>query len=333
MVSTRTRRVTLPPAEVTSSGAPAVSVIVAVTERSEPLDLLYAELAPALRASGRTFEFIFAAVNLDDASREPLLALARAGEPVRVLEGGPAVGEAALVRAAAARSRGEIILSHPAYPRVEAEALPELVAAVEGGADLAVARRWPRRDSWINQLQNRVLHRLLGGLTRGRIHDVACGVRAMRPELLREIPLYGDFFRFLPLLAVREGYTVEEITAPQHSRDKGPRVYSPGVYLRRLLDIAGLFFLLRFTEKPLRFFGMIGSLLSILGVVILGFGVFERLIGRQGLADRPLLLFGVLALVVGVQAFALGLIGEIIVHVQARRTPTYRLRKSQDQNA
>ena len=304
-----------------------VSVIVPVTERPESLVPLYEEFSAPLRATGRSYEFIFVASQWSPAAKDVVLDLVRRGEPVQVLEVGHGLGEAALIRTAAAHCSGRIVLTLPAYYRVEATTLPELVEGVEAGADLVVARRWPRRDSWINQLQNRVLHGLISGLTRDRIHDVACGVRAMRRDFLMELPVYGDFFRFLPLLAMREGYRVEELNAPQHPRDVGARVYAPGIYLRRLIDIFGLFFLLRFTEKPLRFFGMVGSILSLVGAVILGVGVVQRFFGSQGLADRPLLLFGVLLLVLGVQAVALGLIGEIIVHLQARRNPTYRVRE------
>ena len=303
-----------------------VSVIVPVTERPEALAPLYEEFSAPLRATERSYEFIFVAGQWSPDAKDVVLDLIRRGEPVQVLEIGQNLGEAALIRTAAAHCSGRTVLTLPAYYRVEATTLPELVEGVQAGADLVVARRWPRRDSWINQLQNRVLHGLISGLTRDRIHDVACGVRAMRRDFLMELPVYGDFFRFLPLLAMREGYRVEELNAPQHPRDVGARVYAPGVYLRRLIDIFGLFFLLRFTEKPLRFFGMVGSILSLVGTVILGIGVVQRLFGDQGLADRPLLLFGVLLLVLGVQAVALGLIGEIIVHLQARRTPTYRVR-------
>jgi hypothetical protein len=305
----------------------AISVIVPVSERPETLTDLYQEYAVHLRQMGRPYEFVFVAEPWFQRLTSPLAALAARGEPVRILEVGQAVGEAALLRLAVAHCRGPIVVTLPSYRRVQASALPELIACVERGADLAVARRWPRRDSWINRLQNRAFHALVGRLTRGRIRDVACGVQAMRREVLEEMPLYGDFFRFLPLLALRDGYRVEEVESPQHPGDLPTRVYPPGVYVRRLIDILGLFFLLRFTEKPLRFFGLLGSLLSVSGGLILGLLLLQRLSG-QGIADRPLLLLGVLLIVLGVQAIALGLIGEIIVHLHAPRRRSYRLART-----
>jgi hypothetical protein len=103
------------------------------------------------------------------------------------------------------------------------------------------------------------------------------------------------------------------------------RVYSPGVYLRRLIDVVGLLFLLKFTEKPLRFFGLIGSLLSGVGAVLLAVLFVQRLAG-ESLANRPLLLLAVLLMVLGIQSVALGLIGEMIVHLTASQRRRYRLR-------
>ena len=103
------------------------------------------------------------------------------------------------------------------------------------------------------------------------------------------------------------------------------RVYSPGVYLRRAIDVMGLLFLLRFTDKPLRLFGLIGSVVTMMGVALLALIFVQRLAG-QGAADRPLLLLGVVFLTLGVQAIALGLIGEMIVHLNAPRRRAYRLR-------
>ena len=313
-----------PAPETGASGQVYLSVIVPVTERPEPLAEIYREYAPPLKSLGRELEFVFLVEPWTQQLAEPLKDLIDSGEPVTVLEVGRTVGEAALLRLAAERCRGRIVLTLPAYHRVEARSIPSLVECVEGGADLAVARRWPRRDSWFNRLQNRVFHALLGRLAGSRIHDIACGVMAMRREVLQQIPLYGDVFRFLPALAIREGFRVVEIDCAHHPKDQATRVYSPGTYLRRLIDVLGIFFLVRFTYKPLRFFGLIGSGFSAVGFTILGVLFLQRLAG-QGIADRPLLLFGVLMLTLGVQAIALGLIGEIIVHLNASTGRRYRV--------
>lgn len=304
-----------------------VSVVVPVTERPEPLAQLYSEYAPPLRAAGYHCEFVFVVEPWFRLMVDSLAALIAAGEPIRVLVVGQAMGETSLLKVAAAQSRAPLILTLPAYRRVEASSIPHLIGRLEQGADLVIARRWPRRDSWVNRVQSRVFHSLVGGLTESRVHDIACGVRLMRREAFEEFPLYGDFSRFLPLLALRDGYRVEEVSASQHAADAQARFYSPGTYLRRLIDLLGLFFLLRFTEKPLRFFGLLGGGLGLAGGVVLLVLLVQRL-GGTGIADRPLLLLGVLLVVLGAQAVSLGLIGEIIVHLHAPRRRPYRLKRS-----
>lgn len=309
-------------------GAP-VSVIVPVTERPGSLVELYREYSAPLKSMNRDFEFVFAVESWGREMARPLKALMDEGEPIRVLEAGRRVGESMLLKAAAAASVGPILLTLPPYPRVVPGALAELIRRVEEGVDLASARRHPRRDPWINRLQARVFHWLLGPGLGSAFKDVASGVRAMPKVILEEVPLYGDFFRFLPLLAEREGFRVEEVPVEQHARDLGRRLYHPGVYVRRMLDLVGLAFLVRFTRKPLRFFGLVGALLAFPGSVILSVVLIQRLAGAPA-AGRPIMLLGVLLFVLGVQSLALGLIGEIIVHLHASDRPSYRLAGPRD---
>jgi hypothetical protein len=304
--------------------APTVSVVVPVSERPAPLEELYREYSAPFRAAGMRAEFLFLVEPSDYGLAHPLFPLIDAGEPIRVLEVGQTVTESAMLQLGAHHAIGDILLTLPAYHRVEAFALPLLVDAVREGADVVVARRWPRRDSRFSRVQNRVFHTLVTGLAGTRVSDVACGVRAMRIEVLRELPLYGDFHRFLPLFALRDGFRVREVAVPQHPRDVRSGVFGPGIYLRRMVDLLGLFFLLRFTDKPLRFFGLVGGMLSGIGTVALAVLALQRL-GGQPIADRPMLVLGVMLLVLGIQAIALGLIGEIVVHLSAPSRQPYRL--------
>ena len=304
--------------------AVAVSIIVPVSERADDLVGLYREFAGPLAAAGRAFEVVFALEPWYQSHATALTELAAQGAPVRALVAGQALGEASLLRAAIAHCRGGIVVTLPAYPRVEAASLPALIDRIAAGADVVVATRSPRRDPWFNRLQARAFHGLLRLATGARFHDLGCGVHAVRREVLEQLPLHGDFLRFLPVLATRQGYRVEETAAQQHPSDRGTRVYGPGTYLRRLIDVLGLYFLVRFTEKPLRFFGLVGSAVSLTGAALLLLLLIQRLQGK-GIADRPLLLLAVLLVVLGVQATALGLVGEIIVHFNALHRRSYRL--------
>src|SRR4030067_2715627 len=121
---------------------------------------------------------------------------------------------------------------------------------------MVVVRRWPRNDSWLNQIQPTPFHRLVHFTAGGGVSDIGCGVRLFRREILEEINLYGDLHRFLPILAHRQGFKVREVDISQSPKEKRLRTYSMGIYLRRLIDLLTVFFLIKFTKKTLRFFGL-----------------------------------------------------------------------------
>jgi hypothetical protein len=301
-----------------------VSVLVPVAEPAPDLVELYREFSEPLAAAGLNFEFVFVSFTWYREFTAPLRQLAEQA-PIVLIELGHGAGETPLLRAGVTAARGRIICTLPPYRQTEAAVLPRLVQRVCAGADLAVACRSPRKDSLINRFQSRALHLVLRGATGGKLHDAACGVRAFRQELWGELRLYGDFARFLPVFALRDGFEVEEVPAAVHPGSMRARVHRPGVYLRRLVDSLGLLFLIKFTEKPLRLFGLLGAVFSLGGALILVVVLVQRLLG-QGLADRPLLLLGVLLATVGIQLLALGLIGELIVHVTAARQRLYRVK-------
>lgn len=316
---------TAPPNPAAESGIELISVIVPVVERVEDLVSVHSSFARALDERGQPYEFLFV---FDGRFTPPdqLVDLSRENPSIRILRFAREFGETAALRLGIERSRGDLILTLPAYFQVRPEGIGQLLDAVERGADMAVANRSPRLDSWLNRMQSRAFHSILGGVSQQRFHDMACGVRAMKRPVAEALPLYGDLHRFIPALALREGYRVEEVPLAQHPSDARMRVYRPGVYFRRLLDIAAFFFLAKFTEKPLRFFGLVGSVFlgagGLLSIVLL----IQRVEG-QGIANRPALLLAVLLVALGVQLIGLGLVGEIIVHLRAPHRRAYRVRE------
>ena len=287
-----------------------VSVVVPVVERADDLTELYRSFSAALDGQGEEYEFVFV---FDGGFAPPaeLLALSQQRESVRLLRFARTFGETAALRLGIERSRGDVILTLPAYFQVTPEGVITLLAALNDENDLVVANRWPRIDSWLNRVQSVAFN---------------CGVRVMRRSVAEGLPLYGDLHRFIPALALREGYRVAEVAVPQHPGNARTRLYGPGVYARRLLDLAAFFFLAKFTEKPLRFFGLVGSGFFAAGAITSLVLLVSRLQG-QGIANRPLLLLAVLLLALGVQLLGLGLVGEIIVHLRAPHRRAYRVRE------
>jgi glycosyltransferase involved in cell wall biosynthesis len=307
------------------SDAELISVVVPVVERTDDLVSVYRAFARELDRRPEDYEFLFV---FDGRFTPPpeLIALSRETGRIKLLRFVREFGETAALRLGIERSRGDLVLTLPAYFQVQPEGIPLLLEAVEAGADMAVANRSPRLDSWLNRAQSRLFHSIVGGVSDQRFHDMACGVRLMRRTVAETLPLYGDLHRFIPALALREGFQVQEVSVAQHPSDARTRVYRPGVYFRRLLDIAAFFFLAKFTEKPLRFFGLVGSVFLGAGGILSLVLLVERVEG-QGIANRPALLLAVLLVALGVQLIGLGLVGEIIVHLRAPHRRAYRVRE------
>jgi glycosyltransferase involved in cell wall biosynthesis len=239
-----------------------------------------------------------------------------------VVELSRAYGEATCLNVGIDHAVGELILTLPGYRQVDVAELPKLLAAVEN-CDMVVACRYPRGDGFFNRLQSHIFSNIVNRISGLRLDDAGCTVRLLSKNVIKEIDLYGDVHRFIPLLAYRPGFDVQEVKVAQATADKNPRIYSPGIYLRRVLDLLNIYFLIRFTKKPFRFFGFIGSMFAFIGGLIAGWTVIERLFMDVGLADRPLFLIGTVLLIFGLQIILVGLIGEIIIFSSAKSKKEY----------
>lgn len=304
-----------------------VSLIVPVTERCEDLAEIFRVHREILNRRGVRSECIFVLDEGFERDGDTMCALAQDDDAIRVIQMSRAFGEATALGVGFEQAEGDLVVSMPSYFQTAPEGLDALLDALEENCDVAIARRWPRQDSWINKLQNAGFHFVVRRFTGVSFHDLGCGLRGMKKQVAREIPLYGDLHRFLPLMAYQRGFRVREIDVPQHQADQSTRLYKPGIYLRRLLDILTIVFLFKFTKKPLRFFGLIGSGLFATGLGVSFYLALERLMGISALADRPVLILGVLLMVLGVQTASIGLLGEIIIFTHARKMKDYTIEK------
>lgn len=300
-----------------------VTVVVPVTELSDDLVALYRKHAAVLDQSRHSYEFIFVMDGKWGRAGSALKQLATDGEPIRIVTFNRSFGESTALMVGFEQARGEVVVTLPAYPQTVPEGIHQVLDALKEGYDLVVTRRWPRQDSIINQLQTKGFHFVTSFLTGVKFQDSGCGLKGLSRRVIRELDLYGDLHRFIPFLAYQKGFRIVELDIPQDVANRKTRMYRPGVYLRRLLDILTLAFLFKFTKKPLRFFGLIGCGLFTVGFCLSLSLVIEKLLGWTVLSDRPLLLLGILLMVLGVQTGSIGLLGEIIVFTHARKLKDY----------
>lgn len=309
-----------------SNNKPFYSVIIPVGSRVDDLAALVGEYAAALSDAGADFEMIVVL----DGSKEPLLArlreLAKNSEWLRVLQFSRPFGESAALMAGFSEARGEVLLTLPAYWQVAPPELQKLLNSFDEDTDLAIAVRLPRAGSAFERVRRGGFHALLRWITGHSYRDLGCGARLFRRDVAEEIPLYGDQYRFLPVLATRRGFRVREVELAQSPHDRFSGRYRVRDYVHGVLNVLTVFFLVRFTKKPLRFFGSIGFIAAGIGGLVVLILVMQRLFFGVALADRPALLLASLLLVLGVQLFGLGLLGELVIFSHAGEMKEYALR-------
>jgi glycosyltransferase involved in cell wall biosynthesis len=236
-------------------------------------------------------------------------------------------GESICLSAAFERSRGEYIVTSPQYVQVDPIELRSMLAALDDGADFVTPWRSPRVDPWLNRLQSAAFNLVIRQIIRMEFHDLNCYFRAIRREVLEDVAVYGDLYRYLPVIAYRQGFRVVEVKV-RHLKEWGSTgFFGVGVYTRRFLDILAVMFLTKFTLKPLRFFGTIGGVFSLSGIAVCTHMTIQKLWFDQAISGRPLLLLGVLLIVLGVQVLGFGLVGEVIIFSQARNLKEYRIER------
>jgi glycosyltransferase involved in cell wall biosynthesis len=301
-----------------------VSVIIPVGRRHSDLAELYAEYRAGLDRLAAPYEVLFVLDGPWPDAEAALQKLRGTGEPITLVRLTRSFGEATALAAGFERATGNVVITLPAYHQIVADDIPKLVEALDA-ADMAIGRRWPRAGGSFEKFRRNAFHRLVGAFTSSRFRDLGCGARAMRKRVTQEISLYGDQHRFLALLADRQGFRVVEIDVRQSPQDRYEGTYALKEYVHRALDILTVLFLVRFTKKPLRFFGMLGVSMFVLGAILIAILVVQRLFFDMALAERPALLLSSLLVVLGLQLFAIGLLGELIIFTHAKGVKDYQV--------
>jgi glycosyltransferase involved in cell wall biosynthesis len=301
-----------------------ISVVVPILARHAEIAGLYENYKAGLDQLGQSYEFIFVLDGQYPEISAVLGNLQKQHEQLLVVSLTRSFGESTALMAGFERARGRVIITLPGYYQIEGQEIPKLVNALSA-ADLAIGRRWPRAGGHFEALRRTLFHRALRWMTSLNFGDLGCSARAMKRRVIEEIFLYGDQHRFFAILAHRQGFRVAEVTVQQSPQDHFEGRYRVREYAHRMLDILTVLFLVRFTKKPLRFFGMIGLALAGIGGLLLLYLIVARLGFGAPLADRPALLLTALLVVLGLQLFALGLLGELIIFTHGRDVKDYQI--------
>jgi glycosyltransferase involved in cell wall biosynthesis len=296
---------------------PEISVIVPGLNEADSL----AELAERIHATldgKRRYEIIFVDDGSTDDTWEVVGDLARMDGRVKGIRLRRNFGKAMALSAGFQRARGAILVTMDADLQDDPADLPAFIAKIEAGLDVVVGWKVARLDPANRLVLSRIFNGTVRRATGVQLHDMNCGFKAYRREVIRSIPVYGDLFRFIPAFAAWEGFRVDEVEVKHHARKYGQSRYGLERILRGFFDLLSVMFLTRYQRKPMHLFGLVGLLLGSVGVLT---ELYLTILWFRGykIGDRPLLLLGALEIMAGIQFFSMGFIGEFLTYQNHRR--------------
>ena len=295
-----------------------ISVVVPVHEEERTVALLFEELQAALDPLAEPWEAVFVDDGSTDGSFAALTRLHSAHENVRVVRLRRNFGKAAALAAGFANAHGDVVVTIDADLQDDPAEIPRLLAKLDEGFDLVSGWKAHRRDPFTRRALSRIFNWVTGRVSGLRLHDLNCGLKAYRAEVIQGLRLYGELHRFSPVLAHYRGHRIAELAVNHRPREHGRSRYGVERYLRGFLDLLTVSFIGRYRYRPLHLFGGLGLVLGMIGFAVLAYLTALK-IGGHAIGRRPLLILGVLLMVVGLQFFSLGLISELITSQHEER--------------
>lgn len=222
-------------------------------------------------------------------------------------------GKSAALAIGFAECKGDIVITMDADLQDDPNEIPSLVAKLEEGFDLVSGWKRKRHDPWHKTMPSKLFNAVTSRMSGIRLHDFNCGLKGYRRSVIENVQVYGEMHRYIPALAHWEGFRVTEIPVQHRARQHGVSKFGMSRFLKGYLDLLTVMFTTRYVKRPLHFFGAVGSLFALVGFITDLYLVIEWSLGKTSLSNRPLALFGVAMIIVGVQLISIGLVGELIV--------------------
>lgn len=308
----------------------AVSVVIPVMDEERSLHPLYEQLVHELDTLGDPYELIFVDDGSGDNSFGVLRDLHAADPRVHVVRFRRNFGKTQALVAGFARARGEIIITMDADLQDDPAEIPRFLETLDAGYDLVSGWKFPRHDPMTKTVPSRLFNRMVTLSTGVRLHDINCGFKAYRREIIEDIKLYGELHRFIPVLAHERGFRVTEVKVRHRERPFGKSKFGARRFLRGFLDLLMVVFLMSYLRTPLRLFGSLGLLSMFSGFLIDLYIVADRYLpfgSHQQIHNRPLLFVGIVLMIFGVSFILTGLQSEMIRHFAYRSDEEYSVRQ------
>jgi glycosyltransferase involved in cell wall biosynthesis len=296
-----------------------ISVVIPVRNEERSVRPLLDELGATLDGMGDEWEVVFVDDGSTDGTFAALTQLHDEQAAVRIVRLRRNFGKAAALQAGFRQALGDVIVTMDGDGQDDPAEIPRLLAKLDEGFDLVSGWKTRRRDPLSRRLPSKLFNAVTGRLSGVRLHDMNCGLKAYRADVVRGLRIYGELHRYIPVLAHYRGYRVAELPVNHRPREHGRSRYGMERYLRGFLDLLTVTFMGRYSRRPLHLFGGLGLVLTLLGMVVLVYLTVLKISG-EAIGQRPLLTLGVLFVVVGMQFLSLGLLSELLTSHHEERT-------------
>ncbi|WP_456401625.1 glycosyltransferase family 2 protein [Persephonella sp.] len=290
-----------------------ISVVIPIYDEEENLPLLYEKLKKVLESLGKEYEIIFVNDGSKDRSWEIIKEFAEKDPHVIGVNFRKNFGQTAAMSAGFETAKGEVIITMDGDLQNDPEDIPKLLELIDQGYDIVSGWRKDRKDAFISRtLPSRIANWLISKVTGVHLHDYGCSLKAYKSDVAKQLDFYGEMHRFLPALSKSIGAKITEIPVKHHPRIYGKSKYGISRTFKVLLDLMLVKFLLDYRTKPLRVFGGTGTALLLIGILTLTYLIAVKLLFGQDIGNRPLLIFGTLFVLSGIQLISTGIVAELI---------------------
>lgn len=294
-----------------------LSAVIPVLNEEESLEAFYKVLIPNLSKLDKDYEVVF----IDDGSTDSTLMLLKEleakNEKVKIISFRKNRGKAEALTAGFQAAKGDLIVTLDADLQDRPEEIGRLIEKQKEGFDLVSGWRKDRKDALKTRISSKLFNFVMSAFWGVHLHDYNCGLKLYTKEAAKSVNLYGGMHRFIPLLVSEKGFDVTEIPVVHEKRKFGKSKYGFSKIFKDIPDMFSILFLTRYAKRPLHFFGLIGGILSTIGVFILSYLTILHFQG-QTIGDRPLLIFGILLVLAGFQVLFTGFLADLILHISEK---------------
>ena len=289
-----------------------LTVVIPLYNEEESLPELHKQLRSVLGRMNLRYELIFVDDGSTDRSFNVLRELRHVDRHVRAFRFRRNYGKSAALSVGFEKALGAIVITMDADLQDDPNEIPALKRKIDEGYDLVSGWKKVRHDPITKTIPSKFFNFVTARMTGVKLHDFNCGLKAYRRDVVKTVKVYGELHRFVPALAHWEGFRIGETIVNHRPRRYGKTKFGIGRFWKGFLDLLTVLFTTRFFRRPLHFFGLIGLLTLFVGTVISVWLIVEKVMGLTTLGNRPLFLLGVMLVIVGVQFFSIGLLGEMV---------------------